>query len=106
MSFKKNLITTSVVTSFLASQLSASKVFAQFDEMPPPPIGDFADPNKQNNNTAPSFDPPPPVPSSRGSSNNSLYSDMYILGIVYKTPTTIPIYMRLATKYLYKFFLK
>lgn len=55
MAFRRSLITTAVVTSFLASQLTGSYAFAQFEDFPPPPpIDDFAAPSVGD------FPPPPP----------------------------------------------
>lgn len=56
MAFKRSLITTTVVTSFLAAQLTGSYCFAQFEDFPPPPpIDDFAAPSVGE------MPPPPPV---------------------------------------------
>ncbi len=65
MAFKRSLITTAVVTSFLASQLTGSYAFAQFEDFPPPPpIDDFAAPSVGE------MPPPPPaVPSAPPSTN-------------------------------------
>ncbi len=62
MAFKRSLITTAVITSFLASQLTGSYCFAQFEDFPPPPpIDDFAAPSVGE--VPP---PPPPTPSIGG----------------------------------------
>lgn len=62
MAFKRSLITTAVITSFLASQLTGSYCFAQFEDFPPPPpIDDFAAPSVGE--VPP---PPPPVPNIGG----------------------------------------
>lgn len=56
MAFKRSLITTAVITSFLASQLTGSYCFAQFEDFPPPPpIDDFAAPSVGE------VPPPPPA---------------------------------------------
>ncbi|AZZ37124.1 type II secretion system protein GspD [Bdellovibrio sp. qaytius] len=65
MAFRRSLLTTAVLTSFLASQLTGSYCFAQFEDFPPPPpiddfaapsVGDIPPPPPPTNNTA-----PPPV---------------------------------------------
>lgn len=57
MAFKRNLMTTAVVTSFLAAQLTGSYCFAQFEDFPPPPpVDDFSAPAVGD------FPPPPPPP--------------------------------------------
>lgn len=65
MAFKRSVITTAVVTSFLAAQLTGSYCFAQFEDFPPPPpIDDFAAPSVGD------MPPPPPaVPSAPPSTN-------------------------------------
>lgn len=56
MAFRRSLLTTAVLTSFLASQLTGSYCFAQFEDFPPPPpIDDFAAPSVGDV-------PPPPPP--------------------------------------------
>ncbi|MES2801123.1 MAG: type II secretion system secretin GspD [Bdellovibrionota bacterium] len=56
MAFKRSVITAAVVASFLASQLTGSYCFAQFEDFPPPPpIDDFAAPSVGE------VPPPPPA---------------------------------------------
>lgn len=60
MAFRRSLITTAVVTSFLAAQLTGSYGYAQFEDFPPPPpIDDFAAPSVGEM-------PPPPPPTDFG----------------------------------------
>lgn len=54
---QRNILTTAVVASFLASQLTVSYAFAQFEDFPPPPpVDDFSAPVPTD---APAFNPPP-----------------------------------------------
>jgi len=55
MAFKKSIITTAVIASFLTSQLTSSNALAQFDDFPPPPpLDDFSAPTP-NTVTPPTF---------------------------------------------------
>jgi len=65
MAFKRSVITTAVVASFLASQLTGSYCFAQFEDFPPPPpIDDFAAPSVGEV-------PPPPPPATNLGGNRA-----------------------------------
>lgn len=71
MTFKKSMINSTVVASFLASQLVCSNSLAQFEDFPPPPpIDDMSVPAPPNNSFGgtPAANLPPTAPAAAGSS--------------------------------------